>query len=65
MSSAFITIAEAYLPQPAGEEEIRTWISANINFDDFNNKMQAMKPIMQHFGGDADGNMVKKILSEF
>ncbi len=63
--SPFITIAEAYLPQLAGEEEIREWISANINFDEFKNKMQAMKPIMQHFGSNADGSIVKKVLSEF
>ena len=63
--SPFITIAEAYLPQSAGEEEIRAWISANINFEEFKNKMQAMKPIMQHFGDNADGSLVKKVLSEF
>ncbi len=62
--SPFMTIAESYLPQSAGEEEIRAWITDNINFDEFNNKMQAMKPIMQHFGGNADGNLVKKVLSE-
>jgi uncharacterized protein YqeY len=63
--SPFIAIAEGYLPQLAGEEEIRTWISDNINFDEFKNKMQAMKPIMQHFGSNADGNLVKKVLSGF
>ena len=31
--SPFITIAESYLPQLAGEEEIRAGISANINFE--------------------------------
>jgi hypothetical protein len=63
--SPFITIAESYLPQLAGEEQIRSWISENIDFAQFNNKMQAMKPIMQHFGSNADGNLVKKVLSEF
>jgi len=63
--SPFIIIAEAYLPQSAGEEEIRAWISANIDFEAFKNKMQAMKPIMQHFGSKADGSLVKKVLSEF
>ena len=60
----FMKVAESYLPQMATEEEIRTWISANVNFDEFKNKMMAMKPIMQHFGANADGNIVKKILSE-
>jgi uncharacterized protein YqeY len=61
----FIRVAEKYLPRMASEEEIRAWITANINFDDFKNKMQAMRPIMQHFGGNADGNLVKKVLSDF
>lgn len=60
----FMKVAESYLPQMATEQEIRSWISANVNFDDFNNKMMAMKPIMQHFGANADGNIVKKVLSE-
>lgn len=60
----FMKVAESYLPQMASEEEIRTWIIANVDFDAFKNKMQAMKPIMQHFGGNADGNLVKKVLSE-
>jgi hypothetical protein len=63
--SPFITIAESYLPQLAGEEEIRSWVSENIDFAQFNNKMQAMKPIMEHFGSNADGKLVKKVLSEF
>lgn len=60
----FIKVAESYLPQMATEEEIRNWIKANVNFDDYKNKMMAMKPIMQHFGANADGNIVKKVLSE-
>ncbi len=63
--SAFITIMEAYLPHQASDEEIKAWVKANINFDDFANKMQAMRPIMAHFGAGADGNTVKKILAEF
>jgi uncharacterized protein YqeY len=63
-SNRFIEVAEGYLPQLASEEDIKAWITANINFADFKNKMQAMRPIMQHFGANADGNMVKKVLSE-
>lgn len=63
--SGFIEILEGYLPQQAGEEEIRSWIVDNIDFSQFNNRMQAMKPIMAHFGGKADGNTVKKILQSF
>ncbi len=63
--SGFIAVLEAYLPRQASEEEIRQWISSHIDFSEFNNKMQAMKPIMAHFGGNADGNTVKKILQSF
>lgn len=60
----FIEVAESYLPSMAGEEEIRTWIGANIDFSAYKNKMQAMGPIMQHFGDRADGATVKKVLQE-
>ena len=60
----FIQVAESYLPQLATEEDIKTWIAANINFGEFKNKMQAMRPIMQHFGANADGSLVKKVLGE-
>ncbi len=60
----FIEVAESYLPQMATEDDIKAWIAANINFSDFKNKMQAMRPIMTHFGANADGNLVKKVLSD-
>lgn len=63
--SGFIEVLEGYLPKQADEEEIRKWIAENIDFSDFNNTMQAMKPIMAHFAGNADGNTVKKILQTF
>jgi hypothetical protein len=64
-TSAFIDIIEAYLPAMAGEEEIRQWIASNIDFSAYKNKMQAMGPIMVHFGSSADGNLVKQVLQEF
>lgn len=63
--SDFIRILEGYLPQQASEEAIRSWIRENIDFAAFANRMQAMRPIMTHFGSSADGNVVKKILQEF
>lgn len=60
--SIFIQILEAYLPKLASRDEILDWIHRNINFSEFKNKMQAMKPIMSHFGSSADGNVVKQIL---
>ena len=61
-SSDYLTILEEYLPKEPTEEEIRQWITANIDFSVFNNKMQAMRPIMAHFAGSVDGNTVKRIL---
>jgi hypothetical protein len=63
-TNRFIDVCEAYLPRMAGEDEIKAWIGENIDLSQFKNKMQAMRPIMQHFGANADGNLVKKILSQ-
>ena len=63
-TNRFIQVCEAYLPRMAGEDEIKAWIADNIDFSQFNNKMQAMRPIMQHFGSNADGNLVKKVLGQ-
>ncbi len=63
-SSGYLTVLECYLPKQATEEEIKQWVSDNIDFEKFNNKMQAMKPIMTHFGSSVDGNSVKKVLQE-
>ena len=60
--SAYLAAIEAYLPQMASREEIVAWVEANINIGDFKSPMQAMGPIMKHFGKQADGNIVKEIL---
>jgi uncharacterized protein YqeY len=60
--SDFIRVIETYLPQQAGDEEIRQWISENIDLSQYKNKMQAMGTIMKHFGASADGNAVRQIL---
>ena len=62
--SAFIDILAPYLPKMAEEDEIVAWIETNIDFSGFKNKMQAMGPIMKHFGARADGNTVKQILQK-
>ena len=64
-TSPFLSIMEEYLPTAASEEEIRVWIETNIDFSAFANRMQAMRPIMNHFGSAADGNIVKKILMSY
>lgn len=63
--SPFLAIMEEYLPKAVSEEEIRAWIDTNIDFAAFANRMQAMRPIMAHFGSAADGNIVKKILLSY
>ena len=60
--SEFIKNIDNYLPKMATEAEIKDWISQNIDLSALPNKMQAMGPIMKHFGATADGNAVKKIL---
>jgi len=62
--STFIQILEAYLPKLVSRDEILDWIHQNVDFSEFKNKMQAMKPIMSHFGSSADGNVVKQILQD-
>jgi hypothetical protein len=58
----YIEILESYLPKMATDEDIRAWITANIDFSKYKNKMQAMRDIMAQFGSAADGNRVKEIL---
>lgn len=60
--SAYLEVLEGYMPKAPGEAEIRAWIETNVNIADYPNKVQAMKPIMAHFGGLADGNLVRRIL---
>jgi uncharacterized protein YqeY len=64
-TSPFIDIIDTYLPRMATEDEIRSWITDNIDFSAYKNKMQAMGPIMAHFGASVDGNVVKQVLQGF
>ena len=63
-SSPYMEILEKYMPQMASREDISAWVNDNIDFAQFKSPMQAMGPIMKHFGKSADGNVVKKILAE-
>ena len=64
-TSDYLEVLESYLPKMATKEEISAWITENIDFSQFKNSMQAMGPIMKHFGKKADGNTVKAVLQEF
>jgi uncharacterized protein YqeY len=64
-TSEYLEILQAYLPAMASREEIAAWIKTNIDFSQFKNKMQAMGPVMKHFGKLADGKLVNQILKEW
>ena len=58
----FIDILSEYLPAAPTDEEVLKWINENIDFSQFKNRIQAMKPIMAHFSGAIEGSRVKKLL---
>ena len=57
-----VKFLSGYVPKMVSAEEIKMWIEENVDFSQYKNKMQAMKPIMAHFGQAADGNVVKDII---
>lgn len=61
-SSPFLDVLSTYLPAMADREAIVAWIDANIDFSQIKSPMQAIGPIMKHFGKAADGAVVKEIL---
>ena len=63
-TSEYLEILQSYLPATASREEIVAWIEANIDFSQFKNIMQAMGPVMKHFGKLADGKQVNQVLKE-
>ena len=63
-SSPYLQVLESYLPKMADRDEIMAWINENIDFSQYKSPMQAMAPIMKHFGKLADGSMVKELLQE-
>ena len=62
-ASPYLRILESYLPRMIGPAAIEAWIRENIDFSGLKSPMQAMGPIMKHFGNTADGNTVREILS--
>jgi len=63
-SSDYLQTLERYLPRMATREEIAAWVRANIDLSDFKSPIQAMGPVMKHFGKQADGSLVKQVLQE-
>jgi hypothetical protein len=64
-TSQYLEILQSYLPATASREEIVAWIEANIDFSQFKNEMQAMGPVMKHFGKLADGKQVNQVLKDW
>jgi uncharacterized protein YqeY len=64
-SSAYLRILQSYLPKTVSHAEIVDWIKENIDFSEYQNKMQAMGKIMKHFGKQANGKMVNEILQKW
>lgn len=62
-SSPYLEILNAYLPAMVDKETLRSWIGENVDFSQYKSPMQAMGPIMKHFGKSADGNDVKELLT--
>jgi len=63
-NSPYLQVLETYLPKMVSRDEVRDWINENVDFSQYKSPMQAMAPIMKHFGKLADGNMVKGLLQE-
>ena len=64
-TSGYLDLLQTYLPKMVDQEVIVSWIKDNIDFSQFKNRMQAMGPVMKHFGKLADGKLVNQILKEW
>ena len=63
-TSIFLEALQKYLPKMITDEEIKAWVSSNVDFSKLKNKMQAVGAVTKHFGQAVDGNVVKKIIQE-
>lgn len=61
-SSLIIKVLSRYLPKLIDEQVIKTWITNNIDFSKFNNKMQAIGIVKKEFGDSVDAKIVKNII---
>ncbi len=64
-TSGYLDVLQTYLPKMVDQGEIISWIKDNIDFSQFKNRMQAMGPVMKHFGKLADGKLVNQILKKW
>jgi len=62
--SEYLKILRSFLPKMMSEEIIRAWILDNIDFSTYSNNIQAMGTIMKDLKGKADGNIVRRLITE-
>lgn len=64
--SNYLNIINNYLPKldKLSEDEIINWIKENIDFNNFKNKMESIKIIINNFGNKVDGKIISKIIRE-
>jgi uncharacterized protein YqeY len=61
--SEYIKVLSSYLPQSLSKEEIKEWISSNIDLSKYDNPIKAMGEIMKALKGKVDGGVVRNILT--
>ena len=57
-------VISEFLPQPATKEEIKEWITNNVDFTQLKTKMQAIGLASKYFGARTTGNVIKRILED-
>jgi len=62
--TSYIDTIRIYLPTMVTEDEIKQWITDNVNFSELKSPMQAVGLTMKEFGAKADGKEVKRIITE-
>jgi uncharacterized protein YqeY len=58
----FLVSISPDLESSISEEQIRSWISDNVDFSSLRNKMQAVGLVKKHFGEDVDGMLVSEVV---
>lgn len=60
--SEYLKILKQYIPEQVNEKVIIKWINENIDFSQYKNKLQAIKPVSQQFGNSASGSVIKRLI---
>ena len=60
--SDYLNTLESYLPKQASEKEIIKWIEENVDFNKFDNKLQAVRDVMKEFKNLTSGSVVKRVI---